>query len=190
MRRILLVTFLATNILFQHAASAVAEEQLPFDVPKNPRALPETALIETEKGSFEIEFYRDVAPVTVASFAHLIEKNFYNGTKFHRYVPNFVLQGGDPQGTGQGGPGYTLPPEHSSVEHERGTIGMARLPGEKNPERRSNGSQFYICLTKSPHLDGLYTVFARVVHGMDVVEKLRIGDKIIRMRLPKQRDER
>jgi peptidyl-prolyl cis-trans isomerase B (cyclophilin B) len=96
-----------------------------------------------------------------------------------------VIQGGDPEGTGKGGPNYTIPPEFTNIKHRKGTIGMSRLPGERNPERHSNGSQFYICLTDAPHLDGLYTVFAEVINGLEVVEQLRAGDKIIRIRLPK-----
>lgn len=158
---------------------AFAEDKLPFDEPKDPNALPEYATVETNKGSFKIKFYRDVAPITVANFLYLGKKGFYNNLLFHRYVPGFVIQGGDPQGNGKGGPGWTLPPEYSQIPHRVGSVGMARRPSPINPERRSNGSQFYICLTESRHLDGLYTVFGEVVEGMDNVRKLRQGDSIV-----------
>ncbi|MCC6221130.1 MAG: peptidylprolyl isomerase [Deltaproteobacteria bacterium] len=133
----------------------------------------------------EIEFYREEAPITVRNFEYLGKKRFYENLTFHRYVPDFVIQGGDPQGNGKGGPGYGLPPEHSSVlKHRRGTLGMARLPSEVNPERLSNGSQFYICFSLAPHLDGLYTVFAQVISGMENAEKLRQGDKILEVQFP------
>ncbi len=176
----LLFLFLATDLRAQ-------EESLPFDSNVLPKELPETALVETTKGPFEIRFYREEAPITIKSFEYLARKGFYKGTTFHRYVPGFVIQGGDPLGTGKGGPGYTLPPEYSRLEHIRGTVGMARLPSEANPERRSNGSQFYICLSRGRHLDGLYTVFGEVISGMENVEKLRPGDKIIAVRLPRER---
>ncbi len=159
---------------------------VPFVVPKDSTALPETALIETSKGSFEVRFYREEAPITVSNFVHLAKKNFYRNVSFHRLIPGYVIQGGDPTGVGKsGGPGYTVPPEFSNIRHVKGTIGMARLPGAKNPERRSNGSQFYISLTSAPQLDGLYTVFAQVIRGMEIVEKLEVGDSIERVRLPK-----
>jgi peptidyl-prolyl cis-trans isomerase B (cyclophilin B) len=166
-------------------SSAWAEDVIPFDINIDVAKLPKTALIETEKGAFEIAFYVEQSPVTVRNFEHLSKKGFYNKLSFHRYVPGFVIQGGDPLGTGKGGPGYSLPPEYSSIKHVKGTVGMARLPGEVNLERKSNGSQFYITLAPSPHLDGRYTVFAQVIKGMNVVESLREGDRIIRVRLPR-----
>jgi peptidyl-prolyl cis-trans isomerase B (cyclophilin B) len=122
----------------------------------------------------------------VKNFEYLGRKNFYNKLGFHRYVENYVIQGGDPDGTGKGGPKYTLPPETSELKHRRGVLGMARLGNILNPERRSNGSQFYICLKDSPHLDGFYTIFAEVIDGMETVDKLRIGDQIIRIRFPRR----
>ncbi len=164
---------------------AAAEDKLPFGTNVESGTLPPTALIETEKGAFEIVFFVEQAPITVRNFEYLSKKGFYNNVKFHRYMPGFVIQGGDPLGTGKGGPGYALPPEYSVLKHVKGTVGMARLPGEVNPERKSNGSQFYITLAPSPHLDGHYTIFAQVIRGMDVVEMLREGDRIIRVRLPR-----
>jgi peptidyl-prolyl cis-trans isomerase B (cyclophilin B) len=158
-----------------------AEPVLPFKIPVNPAELPQHALIETTKGPFEIAFFAKEAPTTVRNFVYLAQKGFYDGLPFHRYIENFVVQGGDPLGNGKGGPGYTIPAEFSTIKHSRGTLGMARKPGEVNPERRASGSQFYICLTenRAKHLDGLYNVFAQVVRGMEAVSRLRKGDKIL-----------
>ena len=138
--------------------------------------------IETEKGNIIIELYPEAAPATVANFARLIEDGFYDGVIFHRYVPGFVIQGGDPKGTGKGGPGWTIRGEFQDPElhdkmppHDKGVIAMART---QNPD--SAGSQFYICLTSDPsrvgHLNGNYTTFGKVIEGMEVVESLRERD--------------
>ena len=175
------VFFLSMPVLL-HAE----ESELPFTVPENYRELPKTALLETTQGAFEIEFYRREAPISVANFEYIGRKGILNGTEFHRYVPEFVIQGGDPTHTGKGGPGWTLPPEiREELHHIRGSLGWARLPGEVNPERRSNGSQFYITLEPASNLDGFYTIFARVVRGFENVMKLRKGDKILRVRFPR-----
>jgi peptidyl-prolyl cis-trans isomerase B (cyclophilin B) len=140
------------------------------------------AVIKTDKGDVVLQFYPDVAPVTVASFLHLARTGFYNGTTFHRVVPGFVVQGGDPLSKdpntppselGTGGPGYYLPAEFSSRKHETGTLAMARAQ-----DPNSGGSQFYICLAAQPSLDGQYTVFGHVVSGMDVVNAITQGDVI------------
>lgn len=163
------------------------ENKLPFPLPVDSRTLPKTALIETSQGPIEIEFYQEASPITVRNFEYLSKKNFYNGLTFHRHKAGFVVQGGDPKGTGEGGPGYLLPPELSdTLKHERGTIGMARLPNAVNTNRYSNGSQFYIVFDRAPHLDGLYTVFAHVINGIDNAEKLRPGDKILGIRFGAQ----
>ncbi len=166
--------------LFLSSTSVFAQEdKLPFEIPKDSKTLPERAIIGTSKGAVEIKFFRLEAPITVRNFEYLARKGFYNNLTFHRYEPGFVIQGGDPKGTGQGGPGYTLPPEHSAkLKHIAGTLGMARLPSEVNPERRSNGSQFYISLKEAPHLDGLYSVFAYITRGIENAQKLRAGDRI------------
>ena len=138
--------------------------------------------IETEKGNIIIELYPEAAPATVANFAQLIESEFYNGVTFHRYVPGFVIQGGDREGTGRGGPGWTIRGEFQDSDlrdkmppHDKGVIAMARTQ-----DPNSAGSQFYICLTSDPrsvgHLDGNYTTFGRVIEGMEVVQTLREGD--------------
>jgi|GEM_PF-594095 len=142
----------------------------------------EVAVFQTTKGTFVMEFYPDKAPETVKNFKKLIRRGFYDGLTFHRYVPEFVIQGGDPKGDGTGGPGYTIPDEFNDLKHVPGMVGMAHkgIP-------HSAGSQFYICLPPDKgqfrHLDGKYTLFARVIKGMDVVEKLRQGDKIIKVQL-------
>lgn len=134
------------------------------------------ATIETNKGTIEIELYPDVAPNTVDNFAKLSNKGFYNGLTFHRYEPDFVIQGGDPLGNGTGGPGYTIKAEFNKKHHVEGTVAMARA---FDPD--SAGSQFYICLAPAPHLDGQYTVFGQVTKGMNVVHKLRAGDKMLKV---------
>lgn len=129
-------------------------------------------VLETDFGNIEIELRPDKAPQTVANFLKLVDSGFYNNLTFHRIIPGFVIQGGDPEGTGRGGPGYTIPAEITDLKHTKGAVAMARLPDQVNPEKRSSGSQFYICLDKQPHLDNAYTVFGYVVNGMDVVEKI------------------
>jgi len=130
-----------------------------------------TATIETAKGNIVLELFPKVAPQTVNSFVFLAREGFYDGLTFHRVVPGFVVQGGDPKGDGTGGPGYTLPAEFSDVKHITGTLAMARTS-----DPNSAGSQFYITLAPTPHLDGQYTVFGQVREGMDVVQAIRVGD--------------
>ncbi len=136
-----------------------------------------TATIKTSKGDITVELYPKDAPQTVNNFVFLSRDGFYNGLTFHRVERNFVIQGGDPLGTGTGGPGYTLPAEIKG-KHTKGAIAMARLPDEANPRRESSGSQFYITLEATPFLDGQYTAFGQVTQGMDVVQKIARGDKI------------
>lgn len=135
------------------------------------------AIVNTDRGTFVIELYPKVAPKTVENFETLVKKGFYNGLTFHRVVPDFVVQGGDPDGTGTGGPGYTVPAEIDKNEHHlRGTVATARTSDQVNPTRASSGSQFYICLKPQPGLDGDYTIFGGVVKGMDVVDQIQKGD--------------
>ncbi|GAB4276374.1 MAG: hypothetical protein Kow0029_18270 [Candidatus Rifleibacteriota bacterium] len=129
--------------------------------------------ITTDKGEMMFELFPDVAPKHVESMISLIKKGFYNGLTFHRVVPGFVIQGGDPKGDGTGGPGYTLPAEFNKRKHLKGTLAMARTS-----DPNSAGSQFYICLDAIPHLDGQYTVFGQIVKGHDVPEKIVKGDKM------------
>ena len=133
-----------------------------------------TAVITMEKGGeIVIEFFPDDAPKTVDNFVALATKGFYNGVTFHRVEPGFVVQGGDPKGNGTGGPGYTIKDEFNKQKHDRGAVAMARTQAPN-----SAGSQFYITLAPSHFLDGQYTVFGRVTSGMDVVDKIKVGDKM------------
>jgi len=135
------------------------------------------ATIKTSKGDIVCELYADKAPLTVNNFVYLAQSGFYSGLTFHRVVAGFVIQGGDPLGQGNGGPGYTVPAE-IGLSHPKGALATARLSDQVNPERASSGSQFYITLDKTPHLDGAYTVFGQVIDGMDVVESIAVGDLI------------
>jgi peptidyl-prolyl cis-trans isomerase B (cyclophilin B) len=145
------------------------------------------AILDTDRGTIVIEFYPAAAPKTVENFETLTKKGFYNGLTFHRVVPGFVVQGGDPKGDGSGGPGYDVPAEISPAEkHLRGSVATARLGDAVNPDRKSSGSQFYICLAAQPSLDGQYTVFGGVVEGMDVVDKIQVGDHIKKVTLTSQ----
>ena len=139
-----------------------------------------TAVVKTAKGNVEIALNGEKAPITVSNFIFLTNEKFYDGLTFHRREPGFVLQGGDPIGTGTGGPGYTVTGEvENGLTHERGAVAMARTSDQVNPERRSSGSQFYITLDDANFLDEQYTVFGRVTKGMDVVDGLEVGDEII-----------
>lgn len=134
------------------------------------------ATIKTAKGNIIAELYPKDAPQHVNNFVFLARDGFYNGLTFHRVVPGFVIQGGDPLGNGTGGPGYGIPPE-IKAKHTKGALAMARRagPAQSTP---SSGSQFYITLAPQPGLDGEYTVFGQVISGMDVVEKIAAGDVI------------
>jgi len=133
--------------------------------------MPSKAKIKTNKGSFSFVFFPEVAPKTVDNFVELAKSGFYNGLAFHRVIPGFVAQGGDPLGNGTGGPGYTIAAEFNAKPHVKGAVAMAR---SAHPD--SAGSQFYICLDRHPHLDGQYTVFGQVDEGMDVVDLIAVGD--------------
>jgi peptidyl-prolyl cis-trans isomerase B (cyclophilin B) len=141
------------------------------------------ANIETEQGIIRVELFAKDAPKTVNSFVYLAREGFYDGTTFHRVLPGFMAQGGDPTGTGTGGPGYTFEDEINQHRHETGVISMA------NSGPDTNGSQFFITYAPQPHLDGLHTVFGKVIEGMNVLNRLTprdpnenpsfTGDKII-----------
>ena len=131
-----------------------------------------TAVIKTDKGDLALELYAQDAPVTVNSFVSLARKGFYNGLTFHRIIPGFMAQGGDPTGTGSGGPGYKFQDEFSSRTHQAGSLSMANSgPG-------TNGSQFFICYAPQPHLNGKHTVFGQLTQGMDALKQLVNGDKM------------
>ena len=126
------------------------------------------AHFETSLGNFTIELFEQETPNTVGNFVKLAEKNFYNGVIFHRVIDGFMIQGGDPTGTGRGGPGYQFADEfHPKLKHSsEGTLSMA------NAGPNTNGSQFFITLAPTPHLDGRHTVFGKVIDGIDVVRKI------------------
>ncbi|MBS0615547.1 MAG: peptidylprolyl isomerase [Verrucomicrobia bacterium] len=138
------------------------------------------ATITTSKGEIVCELNSKAAPLSVTNFIQLAKGGFYNGLKFHRVEPGFVVQGGDPQGDGRGGPGYTIPAE-IGLKHEQAALAWARLPDQVNPQKRSSGSQFYITLAPTPFLDNEYTVFGKVTKGFDVVKQIKKGDVIERI---------
>jgi len=142
------------------------------------------ATVDTDRGVIVIELYPEVAPKTVENFEKLVTDGFYNNLTFHRVVPGFVVQGGDPAGNGTGGPGYDVEGEIKAGEkHLRGTLATARTGDQVNPQRRSSGSQFYICLDPQPGLDGQYTIFGAVITGMEVVDKIKVGDRMKKLTL-------
>ena len=134
--------------------------------------------IETAYGNIVIEFYPNEAPKTVKRISELVAQGFYNGLTFHRVVPGFVVQGGDPKGNGTGGSGQNLPAEFNKHKHVEGTLAMAR-----SSDPNSADSQFYIALGTIPHLDNQYTVFGQVKSGMDAVKKIKQGDKMTKVTL-------
>ena len=133
--------------------------------------------LETNRGSIEIALYPQHAPITVNNFVFLTRQGFYDGVTFHRVINNFMVQGGDPTGTGMGGPGYRFQDEtkNNSLKHDSGVLSMA------NAGPNTNGSQFFITHSPQPHLNGKHTVFGKVVNGMDVVNAIRQGDNLIKV---------
>jgi peptidyl-prolyl cis-trans isomerase B (cyclophilin B) len=132
------------------------------------------ASLETAKGTINIQFFDKDAPKTVKNFVELSEKGFYDGLNFHRVIPDFMIQGGCPNGNGTGGPGYTIPCEINANKHLAGSLSMAH----RGPN--TGGSQFFICHSPQPHLDGVHTVFGKT-EDMDVVNAIRQGDKILKV---------
>lgn len=130
--------------------------------------------LDTTKGKIQLELFQDQTPVTVANFVNLIERGYYNGIKFHRVIPDFMVQTGDPDGTGMGGPGYEFEDEFiSELKHSTpGILSMA------NRGPRTNGSQFFITHVPTPWLDGKHTVFGKVLSGQDIVDAIKQGDEI------------
>jgi peptidyl-prolyl cis-trans isomerase B (cyclophilin B) len=135
----------------------------------------------TEKGTMLIEFYEADAPIAVKNFTDLSKKGFYDGLTFHRVIPNFMIQGGCPEGTGRGGPGYKIPCELTGGNqyHDRGVLSMAHAG------RNTGGSQFFICHSRSntAHLDRNHTCFGKVVEGLEVIDEIRQGDKILKINI-------
>jgi cyclophilin family peptidyl-prolyl cis-trans isomerase/HEAT repeat protein len=172
----------AADILRERAGGQAGERRVETVNTRNhredyERALARTgksvrAVIATDKGAFTIELLPDEAPLTVDNFVGLARKNYFNNVLFHRVVPNFVVQGGDPRGDGNGGPGYQIRCEINAVPYARGAVGMA-LSGKD-----TGGSQWFVTHSPQPHLDGGYTVFGRVVEGIEVVDRIVRGDRI------------
>ena len=135
----------------------------------------------TEKGTMLIEFYEKDAPLAVANFVNLTKSGFYDGLTFHRVIPDFVIQGGCPQGTGRGGPGYHIKCELTGDNqyHDRGVLSMAHAG------RNTGGSQFFICHSRrnTAHLDRNHTCFGKVIEGLDVIDAIRQGDKITKINI-------
>ena len=134
-----------------------------------------TATIETEKGNIVLELFANDVPVTVNNFVFLTREGFYDNTTFHRVIPDFMAQGGDPAGTGTGGPGYKFADEFTSHTHVTGALSMA------NSGPNTNGSQFFITYTPQPHLDRKHSVFGQLALGKKVLEALKNGDTIVRI---------
>ncbi len=137
------------------------------------------AIMETDKGTMTIDLYEKETPITVANFVKLSKSGYYDGLKFHRVIPDFMIQGGDPTGTGAGGPGYSIPCETSAEKqyHDRGVLSMAH----RGPN--TGGSQFFICHNRqnTAHLDRRHTAFGIVTDGLDVVDAIQQGDKIVKV---------
>ena len=135
-----------------------------------------TATFDTARGPIKIELYPDKAPLTVANFVNLAKRGFYDGLNFHRVIADFMIQGGCPEGSGRGGPGYRFEDETTNgVRHERGVLSMA------NAGPNTNGSQFFITHVPTPWLDGKHTVFGKVTEGLDVVDAVKQGDLITKV---------
>jgi peptidyl-prolyl cis-trans isomerase B (cyclophilin B) len=133
------------------------------------------AIIETKKGNIELELFDNDAPNTVANFEKLAKDGFYDGLTFHRVLDDFVIQGGCPKGNGTGGPGYTIKCEINDNKHGTGSMSMAHAGKD------TGGSQFFITHSPQPHLDGVHTVFGKVVSGMDVVNSITQGDVMVKV---------
>jgi peptidyl-prolyl cis-trans isomerase B (cyclophilin B) len=137
------------------------------------------AVMETSRGVIELDLYPQHAPKTVNNFVFLAREGFYNDISFHRVISDFVIQGGDPTGTGRGGPGYKFEDElkGNPLKHETGVMSMA------NSGPNTNGSQFFITHSPQPHLDGRHTVFGKVVSGQDVVDAIQQGDMMLTVQI-------
>ena len=134
-----------------------------------------TATIETEKGKLVLELYAGDVPLTVNNFVFLAREGFYNNTTFHRVIAGFMAQGGDPTGTGTGGPGYSFADEFTEHTHVTGALSMA------NAGPNTNGSQFFITYAPQPHLDGRHSVFGQLIDGVDILEAIEQGDTMVRI---------
>jgi len=172
MKKILVALFLFT--MFTGLQGYAQQSPKKFSAQEIKKMSTTTAIIETKFGNITLKFFPDVAPGHVKNFIDLAKKGFYDGTTFHRVIPGFMIQGGDPNSKnpdkrthGQGGPGYTIKAEFNDRPHKRGTLSMARA---QNPD--SAGSQFFICVKDAPFLNKQYTVFGEVESGMEVVDQI------------------
>lgn len=156
----------------QKPSTTVFAHELKVD---NNKLSIDIAVIKTVHGNIVIKFYATTAPNTVTRIIQLIREGFYDGLTFHRVIKDFIIQTGDPTGSGRGGTGNKLKAELSDLQHILGTVSMARSPSDID----SADSQFYISLGTLPNLDGKYTIFGQVVDGLDVIKKINAGDKII-----------
>ena len=158
---------------------APEEEPLPqeAELPSRTFKTNPVVVMETSKGVMEIECFPADAPVHVANFVKLVEEGTYDGLIWHRVVPNFVIQGGDPEGNGWGGPGYTIPDEINRQRYGRGAVGMPKLGKD------TGGCQLFVTHIPTPHLDGNYTIFGQVISGMDVIDRIEVGDIILKATL-------
>ena len=134
-----------------------------------------TATIETEKGKLVLELFAGDVPLTVNNFVFLSREGFYDNTTFHRVIPDFVAQGGDPTATGRGGPGYMFADEFTNHKHTAGALSMA------NSGSNTNGSQFFITYSPQPQLDGKHSVFGQLIEGMEVLKRIKVGDVVLRI---------
>jgi len=161
---------LALTVVLSASFCLAAEEKKKYDKPADMKIDPKktyTATIDTSEGKIVAQLFPDKAPQTVNSFVFLAKEHFYDGVPFHRIIKGFMIQGGDPTGTGTGGPGYNLKAEFNDTKHVKGILSMARA---QDPD--SAGSQFFIMHGTSPHLDNKYTAFGKVTEGLDVVDKI------------------
>jgi cyclophilin family peptidyl-prolyl cis-trans isomerase len=159
------------------APSSSASPTPVSPIPSPASSADEYAELETNIGKIYIDVFETETPKHAANFKKLVREGFYNGLTFHRVIDGFMAQGGDPAGNGSGGPGYTIDNE-IKLKHLRGSVAAARLPDGGNPERKSSGSQFFICFAPQGSLDiGGYTVFGHVVKGMDVVDRITRGPR-------------
>lgn len=175
----IIIGFLMMLILFMSGCGDTPEKELEESTSSKAPTFefngenPVVTMTMQNGGEVKMELYPDVAPNTVFNFISLIEQEFYNGVIFHRVIPEFMIQGGDPDGNGSGGPGYSIAGEFSAngfeneLIHDRGVLSMARTN-----DPNSAGSQFFIMTEKSPHLDGEYAAFGKVIEGMDVVDDI------------------
>lgn len=174
-RRSLLLNFRASAASFPPPEFKPSRASGEYPGVLTEAARPWVATVETARGPFRIRLAGKAAPLTVMNFVSLAQRGYFNGAAIHRVVPNFVIQDGDPTGTGNGGPGYEIRDELNPIEYSEGTVGMA-LSG---PD--TGGSQWFVTHAPQPHLDGIYTVFGQVIAGQDVVERIEQGDRITRI---------